>query len=154
MEASASILSRLRTQLTGLPALLDGVPRRAFDSRAADKWSVTENIAHLGRYHEVSIERIHEILTSSEPTIPAYHSDADPEWPAWQRRSFEEAMQRLHAARATLIGIIEALSPEQWTRRGKHTRYGPLSLRAWLELFLAHEGHHLYVITRRSRGLE
>ena len=28
-----------------------------------------------------------------------------------------------------------------------------LTLRAWLEFFLVHEGHHLYVIMKRARGV-
>lgn len=154
MEPTASVLARLRTQLTGLAALLEGVPRGDFDKRVRDKWSVTENMAHLGRYHEVFIERVHRILTENEPTLEAYHAESDPEWPGWLTRSFEEAMLRLHAARGTLIEILQGITVEQWARTGRHTRYGPLTLRAWVELFLAHEGHHLYVVTRRARGLE
>jgi hypothetical protein len=29
-----------------------------------------------------------------------------------------------------------------------------MTLRAWLEFFLAHEGHHLYVILKRAHGVE
>jgi hypothetical protein len=154
MEPSAAILARLQTQFTGLPALLDGVPRAAYDQRVAGKWSVTEHLAHLGRYHEVSIDRIEAILASDQPAFEAYRAEFDPEWAAWQSRSFEEAMQRLHAVRTALVAILQDLTPAQWARRGRHSRLGPLSVRAWMELFLAHEGHHLYVIARRARGLE
>ena len=153
MDPSTAVISRLRTQLTGLPALLENVPRDALDRRVAGKWSVTEHVAHLGRYHEVFIERVHGILTEQEPTFQAYRAEDDPEWPDWQVRSFEDAMQRLHAARDTLLGILKDLSGEQRARRGRHARNGVLPLRGWVELFLAHEWHHLYVITRRARGL-
>ncbi|HWF86345.1 MAG TPA: DinB family protein [Vicinamibacterales bacterium] len=154
MDASATILTRLRTQLSSLPALLGGVHRSAYDARVGDKWSVTENVAHLARYHEVTIERVQLILTEHEPTIASYRAETDPEWPEWHGLSFEEAVLRLHAARGTLIGILESLEPAQWTRVGHHAGFGALSVRAWLELFLAHEGHHLYVITKRARGME
>ena len=81
-------------------------------------------------------------------------SGPDPSWPAWQARSFEDIPERLHALRATLIAAVEALTPEQLSRTGRHSRFGPLSLHAWLEFFLVHEGHHLYVIIKRARGLE
>jgi hypothetical protein len=153
MDPSAATLARLRTQLAGLPALLEGVPRENFDQRVGAKWSVTENVAHLARYHEVFLERIHRILIEDQPVITAYRAETDPEWPAWQPRSFEEAKQRLHASREALIPILQALTGDQWRRVGRHARYGALSLRGWLELFLVHEGHHLYVLTRRARGL-
>src|SRR5436190_22586797 len=134
MDPSAAVLGRLRTQLAGLPALLETVPRDAFDRRAGEKWSVTEHVAHLGRYHEVFIERVHRILTEQEPTFEAYRAEDDPEWADWQVRPFEDAMQRLRAARETLLGILQDLSGEQWGRTGRHARYGVLTLRGWVEL--------------------
>jgi len=154
MEPAAAVLSRMNTQLAGLPALLESVPRSAFDRRIAGKWSVTENIAHLGRYHEVFIERVHRLLSEEAPEFDAYSAEGDPEWAEWQGRSFEELMQRLHAARDALVGVLKDLTSDQWARTARHARYGVLSLRGFVELFLVHEGHHLYVITRRGRGLE
>jgi hypothetical protein len=153
MDPSAAVLNRLRTQLAGLPALLETVPRDAFDRRVGEKWSVTEHVAHLGRYHEVFIERVHRMLTEQEPTFEAYRAEDDPEWADWHGRSFEDAMLRLHAARDALLSILQDVPSEQWARTARHAHYGVLTLRGWVELFLAHEGHHLYVITRRARGL-
>lgn len=154
MDASTTILTRLRTQLSSLPALLEGVPRRDYDARVGGKWSVTENVAHLARYHEVTIERVRLILSEQGPAIDTYRAETDPEWPSWHGVPFEDAVLRLHAARGTLVGILEGLAADQWTRTGRHPRFGSLSLRAWLEFFLVHEGHHLYVIIRRARGIE
>jgi hypothetical protein len=153
MDPAAAVLSRMKTQLAGLPALLESVPRSAFDRRVAGKWSVTENVAHLGRYHEVFIERVHRLLSEAGPEFDAYSAESDPEWAEWQGRSFEEVMQRLHAAREALIAVVKDLTANQWTRTARHAHYGVLSLRGLVELFLVHEGHHLYVITRRGRGL-
>ncbi len=151
VEPAASILPRLRTQLAGLPALLDGVSRAGYDERLDGAWSITETIAHLARYHEVSIDRVRAILAEPSPAFPAYRAEQDPEWPAWHAVTFEEAMLRLHASRDALIVIVERLTPEQWARTGRHSAFGPLTLRAWLEFFLLHEGHHLYTIARRAR---
>jgi hypothetical protein len=154
MDASAVILTRLRTQLSGLPALLGGARRHDYDVRVGGKWSVTEHVTHLARYHEVTIDRVRLILSEQDPAIDPYRAEADPEWAAWRAVSFEDAALRLHAARAALIGILEGLAPAQWARTGRHPRFGEMSLRAWMEFFLVHEGHHLYVITRRARGIE
>jgi len=154
MDASAAVLTRLRTQLSSLPALLGGAWRRDYDLRVAGKWSVTEHVAHLARYHEVTLDRVRLILTEDDPLIESYRAETDPEWPSWHGVSFEDAALRLHADRAALIGILEGLAPAQWARTGRHPQFGEMSLRAWMEFFLAHEGHHLYVITKRARGLE
>jgi uncharacterized damage-inducible protein DinB len=154
VDDSRTIGERLRGQLDALSQLIDGVPRAELDKRVAGRWSVTENAAHLARHTELTIERVRRILSDPEPTFPPYRAEQDTEWPAWQSRSFEDVVERLRATRADLIALVTNLTPEQLARTGRHARFGPLTLRAWLEFFLAHEGHHLYVILKRSRGVE
>jgi uncharacterized damage-inducible protein DinB len=154
VDDSKAIGERLRGQLDALAHLIEGVPRADLDKRVAGKWSVTENAAHLARYTELTIERVRRILTDPEPTFPPYRAEQDAEWPAWQSRSFEDVVERLHATRADLAALVRNLTPEQLARKGRHARFGPMSLRAWLEFFLAHEGHHFYVILKRAHGAE
>jgi len=154
VDDSSAIGERLRRQLDALAQLIDGVPRAELDKRVAGKWSVTENAAHLARHTELTIERVRRILTDPEPTFPPYRAEQDAEWPAWQSRSFEDVVERLRATRADLVALVTNLTPEQLARTARHARFGPLTLRTWLEFFLAHEGHHLYVILKRSRGVE
>jgi DinB superfamily len=52
------------------------------------------------------------------------------------------------------VALLQRLSPPDFARVGTHSRFGPLSLAAWIEFFLAHEAHHLYTIVKRSRGLD
>jgi len=154
VDDSRAIAERLQRQLAALPQLIEGVPRQNLDKRVGGKWSATENAAHLARHTELTIERVRRILAEEEPTFPPYRAEQDPEWPAWQARPFEEVMEKLRATRADLVARVALLTPEQLARTGRHARFGPLSLRAWLEFFLAHEGHHLYVLMKRARGLE
>lgn len=151
MDPRLAIVPRLRLQLAGVPALLERVPRRDYDTRADDRWSVTETLAHLARYHEIWIDRVRMILAEDDPAFTAYTAETDPEWPAWQRQPFEQVMPLLQANRAALIDIVDRLTPDQWMRTGRHSRFGSLSVRAWLEFFLVHEGHHLYTIFSRAR---
>jgi hypothetical protein len=154
VDDSRAIAERLQRQLAALPQLIEGVPRQNLDKRVGGKWSATENAAHLARHTELTIERVRRILAEEEPTFPPYRAEQDPEWPAWQARPFEEVMEKLRATRADLVARVALLTPEQLARTGRHARFGPLSLRTWLEFFLAHEGHHLYVLMKRARGLE
>ncbi len=153
MEDFPSTLERLRTQLSALPALLAGVPRENLDRRVGGKWSVAENVAHLARHTELTIERVRAILSDENPVFPAYRAEDDPDWPAWQARSLEDATARLLAKRADLVATVDGLTPRELARTGRHARLGPLSLHAWLEFYLVHEGHHLYVIVKKARGL-
>lgn len=154
MDDPRAIIERLRSQLEALPHLIEGVPRAALDRRINGKWSVTENVAHLARHTELTIDRVHRILAETDPAFPAYRAEEDPQWPLWQSRSFEDSLARFRSSRATLTAGVESLTAEQMARTGRHARFGSLSLRGWLEFYFAHEGHHLYVITKRARGLE
>ena len=42
-----------------------------------------------------------------------------------------------------------ALTPEQLRRTGVHAKFGPMDVPRWLEFFLVHEAHHLYVSLQR-----
>ncbi len=148
------ILQRLRTQLSSLPALLEGVPPESFQTRVGGRWSVAENVAHLARHTELTLDRVARILSESEPAFLPYRAEQDPEWPGWVSRTLPDSLARLQASRAELIAAVERLSPSDLARVGRHARLGPLSLAAWLEFYLVHEGHHLYLIFKRSRGLE
>jgi DinB family protein len=153
-ETWTSILERLRTQLSSLPVLIEGIALEDLERRVGGKWSVAENVAHLARHTELMRERIQRILAQEEPLFPPYRAEQDADWPAWQARSLAESLERLQLARAALIAEVANLTPNQQCRIGIHARLGPLSLSAWLDFYLVHEGHHLYTITKRARGLE
>ena len=54
--------------------------------------------------------------------------------------------------RADLVTRLEQLSPEDFGRTGVHSLYGSLTIFEWLELFLLHEAHHLYVALLRAKS--
>lgn len=153
--SSPSALDRLATQLEPLPMLLGQAGAEALRQRTpAGKWSVHENLAHIARHHEVFLERQRRILAEEAPRLPQYRAEDDPAWPAWAALPTDEVLERLQALRATVLVAMEGLSDAELERTGVHSTLGPLTLAAWLELFLLHEAHHLYLIFKRARGGE
>lgn len=141
---------RLKTQLASVELLLSGATPERIDRRpASGKWSARENLAHIGRYHEIFLERLHHILTEQSPQFARYRAEEDPGWQEWQSRNFEEIRTGLVALRLNLIDKITALQPLDYNRTGIHSSFGEMTLALWLELFLIHEAHHLYVILQR-----
>lgn len=146
---------RLRTQLDVLPLLLAGPAAGSSDIAgiadaaerrpAPGKWSAREQLAHLARHHEVTGERLRRILEEPEPALPRYRAEDDPEWPRWAATPLAEVLDRLRALRAGLIGAVEAIPPADLDRRGVHPVLGAMPIPLWLEFFLLHEAHHLYV---------
>jgi len=151
---SPSTAARLATQLECLPALL-GPKRAALRERTpAGKWSVHENLAHLARHHAVVLERVRRVLAEDRPSFDRYAAEQDPDWPAWAALSTDEVLGRLVSLRRELTARVTALSDRELERTAVHRTLGEMPLELWIEFFLLHEAHHLYVILKRARGGE
>jgi len=146
----AALLPRLETQLEVIPLLLSGATSEAVMTRpASGQWSVHENLAHLARHHDVFLERLHRILGENSPQLGRYRAEEDPAWPEWSYLSTEEVLIRLKALRGEIISLVRGLSQAEESRIGIHPLFGEMSLALWVEFFLLHEAHHLYVVMTR-----
>jgi hypothetical protein len=153
MILSRSASTRLETRLDALLLLLcktgpDAITRRPLSG----KRSAHENLAHLARHHEVFLERIRRILTEDEPRLARYRAEEDPQWPKWPAMPIDEMLRRLKTLRGDLIELVNNLSPDQLRRIGMHPTFGEMNIVLWVEFFLLHEAHHLYVAMTRLRG--
>ncbi len=151
-RADESQLLRLKTQLASVDLLFAGASPERIDRRpASGKWSARENLAHIGRYHEIFLERLRRILTETSPQFARYRTEEDPGWQEWASRPFEEVRNQLSALRMKLIDRVAGLQTSDYARVGIHSAFGEMTLSLWLEFFLVHEAHHLYVILQRIR---
>lgn len=115
------------------------------------KWSAHEQLAHLARYHQVFLQRIDRMLTEQAPEFPRYRAEDDPEWPAWTSLPTQQLLVRISSMRAKLMARLRSLSEEDFEHTGLHPKFGAMSLSLWLEFFLVHEAHHLYVVLQLVR---
>jgi DinB family protein len=152
---SPSSAARLATQLDSLPALLEGHPPEALQRRTrSGKWSVHENLAHMARHHAVVLDRVRKVLANDRPMLPRYAAEEDPEWPAWAALSTGEVLTRLRTLRTELMALVTGLPDEALARTAIHPSLGEMGLSLWIEFFLLHEAHHLYLVMKRARGGE
>jgi DinB superfamily len=151
-RADESQLVRLKTQLASVDVLFAGASPERIDRRpASGKWSARENLAHIGRYHEIFLERVRRILAETSPQFARYRAEEDPGWQEWASKPFEEVRNQLSALRMKLIDRIAGLQAPDYARVGVHSAFGAMTLSLWVEFFLVHEAHHLYVILQRIR---
>lgn len=151
---SDSTWLRLRSQLDALSMMVEGASPSSLEARSpSGKWSARENVAHLARYQQVFVEeRLKRILHEARPSFGRYRAEEDPEWPAWQSLAFSTVLDRLRADRADLVDVVAKLSSQELGRVGFHPLIGDATIPMWLEFFLLHEAHHLYVVLRRLHG--
>lgn len=148
-----STLTRLRHQLDCLSDVLgSAAPDSLHDRPVSGKWSAHENLAHLVRVQDVMLSRVARILSEDSPRLDRYDAQSDPDWPRCAALSTDHVLEQLLTTRKRLIATIEKLSPGEMGRMGVHSRMGPMPLATWLEFFLVHEAHHLYLTFLRIRG--
>lgn len=146
-------LTRLELHPKSIQALLEDAGKE--DSLSAhpvpDKWSALENLAHLARYHQVFMGRLEQMLKTDGEPFPRYKAEQDPQWPQWQALSLSQVLAQFHQLRSELTQRLVHLSHEQVARTGIHPAFGAVNVEMMLEMFLLHEGHHLYVMFQRIR---
>lgn len=153
MGLSETARARLHGQLGRLDLVLGDADAAALKRRPpSGKWSAHEHLAHLARYHEVFRERLERMLTEEGPSLGRYRAEEDPGWPAWPARDPGDVRRRLLEQRRDLARFLERLTPEQLARTGLHPLFGEMTVNDWIEFFLVHEAHHLYVMMSRARG--
>src|SRR5437588_11510773 len=141
---------RLRDQLASLDVFVANKTAEEWNREpSTGKWSARENLAHLGRYHEVFLERIRRILSEDHPTLTRYRAEDDREWPRWVTLSTDDLLGRIGTLRRELTALTNGLSDFEQYRNGNHPLFGDLTVRRWIEFFLLHEAHHLYTMMNR-----
>ena len=147
---SESTFLRLETQLEVIPLLLSSATAETVMARPrSNQWSAHENLAHLARHHEVFLERLHRILNENAPQLGRYRAEEDPLWPEWSSLPTEEILSRLKSLREQIKSLVRRLSPAEANRVGVHSLFGEMNLALWIEFFLLHEAHHLYIVMTR-----
>jgi hypothetical protein len=139
----ASLVARLGTQLESIGLVLARAAPGALEARPRpEEWSARENLAHLARHHAAFLARLRRLLAEDRPALGRYRAEEDPDWPALPP---DEVLARLRTLRAELIALVGSLSQAESTRTGLHPTFGELDVAGWLDFFLLHEAHHLYV---------
>jgi hypothetical protein len=151
---NSSRVQRCQTQLRDfLEEAMREVPiERIMEPAIAGKWSANEHLAHLGRYHEIFLQRIDRILAEPCPEFERYRAEDDPQWESWRCLAYKEVAEKLAGLREMLIVKLKSLTPEDYARTGFHPAFGEMTLAVWLEFFLVHEGHHLYAVLGQLRA--
>jgi len=141
------LLTKLKSQHREIYDLLATISPDLVEKRPQpNKWSIFENLAHLGRYQEVFLQRLLLILSQENPELGRYKAEDDPGFHAWHNLEQAQVIQKLEQNRLDLVVFFENLAAKDWERTGNHPVLGALSVRDWLHFFLLHESHHLYTI--------
>jgi DinB superfamily len=147
MPLSLSALTRLQHQHQTLRELIgDRTEAQLKQIVVPGKWSAFDNIAHLACYQPIFLQRLDRIETEDTPAFERYIAEQDPSFPGYQQRSLPQLLSSIDAQRSTILAKLQGLSENTLQRKGRHPRYGLLTVNQWTDFFLLHEAHHLYTI--------
>ncbi len=144
---SKSLVTRLEYQHETIADLLQDLSPEDMNKRLSPKkWSIAENVAHLGRYQEVFLDRIKKIINEDKPVFGRYKAEIDKSFEKWLEMSTDEVIESIDIMGKEIFHTINNLTSLGLTKKGKHPKLGWMDITEWAEFYLLHEAHHIYTI--------
>lgn len=114
------------------------------------EWSARQVVHHLADSETTSYIRIRRLVAEADPIIHGYDENLFAARLHYDR-PLDASLEVLRAVRAATAELLDALTDDEWDRRGTHTEDGPYSVEQWLENYAAHAHDHAEQI-RRALG--
>ena len=127
-----------------LERLIEGVSASKLRGRpAADKWSVSEIVAHLGDAEIVTGFRMRLILGAPGAPIAAYDQDSWMTSGHYEKRDPRKSVEQFRVLREANLALLESLTPEQWKHYGMHSERGQEAIELMVQMAAGHDINHL-----------
>jgi len=132
-----------------LERLLKGVSTSKLRKRpAADKWSVSEIVAHLGDAEIVIGFRMRLILGAPGIPIAAYDQDSWVTSGHYEKRDPRKSVEQFRVVREANLALLKSLTPEQWKDYGMHSERGQETIEHIVRMTAGHDVNHIRQIER------
>ena len=132
-----------------LERLIKGVPASKLRKRpAADKWSVSEIVAHFGDAEIVIGFRMRLILGAPGIPIAAYDQDSWVTSGHYEKRDPHKSVEQFRVLREANLALLKSLTPEQWKHCGMHSERGQETIEHIVRMTAGHDMNHLLQIQR------
>lgn len=115
------------------------------------EWSANEVLAHLRACADVWGDCIETILAQDQPTIRAMNPRTWIEKTDYLEHEFRSSLKAFTIQRATLLDVLQSLSPKAWSRSATVTGAGkPIvrTVQSYAEWLAEHERPHVKQIKR------
>ncbi len=132
--------------------------------RRADEWSISDVIAHMMAWQQVSIARLEAALADSEPVYPGWLGGADPFFAEEHVNEFNARVHAIHRDEAwpsvhrawrdgfgRFLELGEAIPEEQLLDASRYAWLKGNPLVAVLEGSLEHHQEHYRTVSARMR---
>jgi hypothetical protein len=115
---------------------------------AADKWSISEIVAHLADAEIVIAFRLRMVLGAPGTPIMAYDQDSWVTSGHYKMRDARKSVELFRAVREANLALLKSLKPEQWKNFGIHSERGQETIEHIVRMTAGHDLNHLQQIER------
>lgn len=147
MQTTQAIVDALARAPEIIVPLVREVPDSLLKRRPApNRWSVHEHACHLAEVHALFFDRLELILRERHPRIDSYDPGRDDAPDKLLDSDLDEALDRFERDRARLVGLLRALTPQQWALEADHGEYSHYSVFIMFRHLAMHDMLHAYRI--------
>ncbi len=144
------LVDRLRRQAAEVRRLTRGVDESALATQTVPgKWSPKELVCHFRRMEQIFGDRFNRLLTEDNPPVVPYNPEGDEAFTALTQQTTESVLEDYLCEREALCRRLEALSPADWHRKGRHPDFEYYDVHFQAEYMVHHEAHHIYQLFQR-----
>jgi uncharacterized damage-inducible protein DinB len=155
MQMPSSVSTRVHYQHKTIVDIIDGLTDEQIRRNIwPGKWSIFETIVHLQTYQHTFVRRAKQILEGNNPEFPRYNAEADPVFLDNCTKSIREVMQDMLTLRKEMTAEILNFPEADYAKTGTHPAFGNMNLMQWINFFLLHEAHHLFVMFKMAAELK
>ena len=148
-----ALLERFRRGPEVVAAATTGAAGPVLDYRPApEKWSIRQILWHLADSEIAGAMRFRQVIAEDEPTLQAYDQDAWARNLGYERRKFSPALELFRRLRLENHALLSSLPPEAFSRTGRHTETGVVTLLDLLRLYTEHAESHARRILELRRA--
>lgn len=115
---------------------------------AADKWSISEVVAHLNDCERLFAFRAFWFARGFDSPLPSFDQDVAMAHAAAEARPFSSHVEEFDSVRGATVDVCRHLPPEAWQRRGIASD-NPFTVRALAFIAAGHVIHHTRILEER-----
>jgi len=117
------------------------------------KWSTLDVVCHIADYEPIYADRMKRVIALNEPELLKGDPGLFAARLAYDQRDVEEELALIELTRRQMARILRELKPEDFLRRGGHSRDGALTLEILLQRITSHIPHHVGFIEEKKRAM-
>lgn len=149
---NASLIDSYLSGPARLRAAVAGLTSEQLRARpVAGKWSTLEVVCHIVDFEPVYADRMKRVIAEETPALMSGDPDLFAAKLAYHARDLDEELRLMEAVRGQMGRILRQVEPAAWSRTGRHSTDGLISLQTLLARITNHVPHHLpFIVQKRE----